>query len=75
MEIINIKKTIIRATSDELSKAEDDMLEQLSIRQPHESASWFPTKQEAEDWAGDVFFDAFTYYLESLGIEIEEIFK
>lgn len=74
MEIINIKKTIIRATSDELSKAEDDMLEQLSIRQPRELA-WFPTKQEAEDWAGDLFFDALTYYLESLGIEIEEIFK
>lgn len=74
MEVITIKKTIIRATSDEISKAEDDMLEQLSIRQPRELA-WFSTKQEAEDWAGDVIFDAITYYLESLGIEIEEIYK
>ena len=72
MEVINIKKTIIRVTSDELNEAEDNMLKKLSSKQPYE-APLFSTKQEAEDWAGDVFFDALTYYLESLGIEIEEI--
>ena len=75
MEIINIKKTMIRATSDELSKAYNNMLKKLSTKEPDCCDPWFSTIQEADDWAGDVFFDAITYYFESLGIEIKEIFK
>lgn len=72
MEIITTKKTIIKATSDELSKAENHMFEMLSYSNMP-CGAWFETKEQAEDWGGDAILDAIAYYLESLGIEIEEI--
>ena len=33
-------------------------------------AGWFKTREEAEDWAGDVLLEAILTYLEALGIDL-----
>ena len=33
-------------------------------------AGWFNTREEAEDWAGDVLLEAILTYLEVLGIDV-----
>ena len=37
--------------------------------------AWFKTSEEAENWMGDVFYDAIEYYMEKLGITINLIEK
>lgn len=53
----------------ELDKIENDVYIQLT------NDGWFGSKEEAEEWGGDVFFEAVffeavLYYLEALGITI-----
>ena len=31
---------------------------------------WFQSKEECEEWMGDVFYDAVEHYMKCLGIEI-----
>ena len=35
--------------------------------------AWFKTEKDAEEWMGDVFYDAVEYYMEKLGITIYSI--
>lgn len=37
--------------------------------------AWFKTEKEADDWMGDVFYDAVEYYMEKLGITIYSIIE
>ena len=33
-------------------------------------AGWFNTREEAEDWAGDILLEAILTYFEALGIDV-----
>lgn len=62
---------IIRTTGKRIDKAEEYMFTKLT--DPTEfGGAWFKTREEAKDWGGDVIFEAISYYLEGLGITIEE---
>lgn len=55
----------INLTGEEATKAEDYMFNYLA-----KESGWFNTREEAEDWAGEVLFDSILTYLEALGIDI-----
>lgn len=61
----------IKATGNELDKAEEYMFTKLTDPTQY-AGPWFKTREEAEDWAGDVIFDAICYYLEGLGVVLED---
>lgn len=62
---------VIKTTGERIDKAEEYMFTKLA--DPTEfGGAWFKTKEEAEEWGGDVIFDAICYYLEGLGITIKE---
>lgn len=62
---------VIKTTSERIDKAEEYMFTKLT--DPTEfGGAWFKTREEAEDWAGGIVFEAIFYYLEGLGITIEE---
>lgn len=62
---------IIKTTGERIDKASEYMF--MKLADPTEvGGAWFKTKNEAEDWGGDAIFDAIRYYLEGLGITIEE---
>ncbi len=61
----------IKATGEEFDKAKEYMFKKLTDPILH-GGSWFKTIEEAEEWGGDVIFDAICYYLEGLGIILED---
>jgi len=62
---------IIKTSGERIDKASEYMF--MKLTDPTEvGGAWFKTKEEAEDWGGDAIFDAIRYYLEGLGITIEE---
>ena len=65
LKIMKIDMNIsIHLTGEEAKKAEEYMFNYLI------KANWFNTREEAEDWAGDVLFEAILTYLEALGIDL-----
>jgi hypothetical protein len=54
----------INLTGEEANKVDDYMFNYLV------KVGWFNTREEAEDWAGDVLFESILTYLEALGIDI-----
>lgn len=62
---------IIKTSGERIDKASEYMF--MKLADPTEvGGAWFKTKNEAEEWGGDAIFDAIHYYLEGLGITIEE---
>lgn len=61
----------IKATGEEFDKAEEYMFTKLTDPTLY-CGPWFKTIEEAEEWGGDVIFDAICYYLEGLGIILED---
>ena len=49
----------------------DDVFNKAFKKLYSSSDPWFNTKEDAEDWAGDVVFDFALDVLEQLGIEVE----
>jgi hypothetical protein len=54
----------INLTGEEAKRTEEYMFKYLV------KAGWFNTKEEAEEWAGEVLFEAMLTYLEALGIDL-----
>ena len=63
-------KMMLTATGKELDKAEEYMFTKLTDPNLF-GGVWFETREEAEEWGGDVIFEAICYYLEGLGIILE----
>ena len=62
---------VIKTSGERIDKASEYMF--MKLADPTEvGGAWFKTKKKAEDWGGDTIFDAIRYYLEGLGITIEE---
>lgn len=57
-------KIELKAQGKELDKIDNYVYTQLT------NDGWFDSKEKAEEWGGDVFFEAVSYYLEALGITI-----
>lgn len=64
IELGNDFKIELKAKGKELDKIDNYVYTQLT------NDGWFNSKEKAEEWGGDVLFEAVSYYLEALGITI-----
>lgn len=64
IELGNDFKIELTTQGEELDKIENSVYTQLT------NDGWFGSKEKAEEWGGDVLFEAVLYYLEALGITI-----